>query len=228
MRLVTLSIRMLCALALLLSSQVARGQAPAPVRFVDGSTVVSQQDPAARIQVASTASYVGAVRFVLFGVADCEIHLYVDADAAKRIRRLYWVQFEAYLPGRPDLRYAPHPAFRPTELGGVPFYHRARFGRSADPIQPGSEAEHVLALLRAHGYVLPEETVNVTYKHFPDSSMRKELLMIVLEDMSLWGVTVAQLVQDGQVQPAWETVATRLLQQAPSAFTVTLSPAAPR
>jgi hypothetical protein len=39
-----------------------------------------------------------ADRWVLYDIADCELHDFVDADAQKNVQRLYWVQFEGYIP----------------------------------------------------------------------------------------------------------------------------------
>lgn len=194
-----------------------------PQRAVDGSVVTSQSDPAARIAVPSTATYVGAVRFVLFGSADCEIHLFAEADAAKRVRRLYWVQFEAYLPEHPALKYSPSTSYSPLQMSGLPFYQRARFGQSSESVRPGSDAEQAYLLLKANGYTLPAETVNVTYKHF-FADMRKELLLMVIEDMALSGTTFTQLIQGGAVQPSWAPIAEQLMTRASKVFLVEQQP----
>ena len=213
----------LLALAVLFNTSCATAEALKPERRVEGTVVLSAKDPSARIAVPARATYVGAVRFVLFRAADCEIHVFVEADASKKVERIYWVQFEAYLPEHPKLVYSVHPAYSPTTLGGLPFYQRARFGQSTDPIEPGSDAERVFSMLKAAGYTVPAETVNVTYKHFLDATMRKELMLIVLEDISTTGVTFAQLVKGDQVTPAWASVAAKLLGREPKAFAVTLN-----
>lgn len=206
-------------LAMFYLSSPVTAQQLHPLRTVEGTSVVSTNGPAAKIQVPDGAVYVGAVRFVLFESADCEIHLFVDADASKRIQRLYWVQFEAYLPEQPTLRYEPSAAYTPLEMSGLPFYQRARFGQSSDIPRPGSDAEAAFALLKQNGYTLPPETVNVTYKHF-FAEMRKELLLMVIEDMSLSGVTFGQLLQGDAVQPAWLPVAEQLKARSSKVFTI--------
>jgi len=30
---------------------------------------------------------------VLYGMADCELHAFVEADSQKNVERLYWIQF---------------------------------------------------------------------------------------------------------------------------------------
>lgn len=55
--------------------------------------------------VAESAQYVGGDRWVLYDLADCELHALVDADAQGNVQRLYGIQFEAYLPTRPELKH---------------------------------------------------------------------------------------------------------------------------
>lgn len=210
----------LTLLALCLAIGVTAQTLP-PLRTVSGASVMSQADPAARITVRPKATYVGALRFVLFDVADCEIHVFVDAGADKRVRRLYWVHFEAYLPQHPTLRYAPHRSDAQVQLAGRPFYQRARFGSAVDVPREGSDAAQVYALLQRQGYRLPEETVNVTYKHFLDADMRKELLLMVLQDMAHLDVRFNDLVKDGQLQATrWAPIAERLLDEAATVFDI--------
>ena len=94
-----------------LSAQVTVASDPVPplkpIRTVESQTVTSTRDPAVKITVPKEARYAGADRWILFGVADCEIHVYFEADANKQIKRVYWIQFEGYLPSKPNLRYKP-------------------------------------------------------------------------------------------------------------------------
>ena len=82
-----------------------------PDRSVSDNTVVSRRDPAVQIKLPSSACYVGADRFLLSDrelgdFDDCELHVFVNADDARNVRKLYWVQFEAYLPSQPSLTRA--------------------------------------------------------------------------------------------------------------------------
>jgi hypothetical protein len=72
---------------------------PAPVsRKVQGLTLTSDEAPRVRIEFDRGFKYAGGQSFVLYDVANAEQHFFVDADAQGRVRRLYWVQFEGYLP----------------------------------------------------------------------------------------------------------------------------------
>ncbi len=65
-------------------------------RTVAGQSVSSAQDPKVKLTFDRAFRYVGADRFNLYNVADAEVHVFVDADANKNVKRLYWVQFEEY------------------------------------------------------------------------------------------------------------------------------------
>lgn len=152
-----------------------------PQRIVDGNTVVSARDPSARIELPGSATYVGSERWILEAYSDdIELHVFVDADPARRVKRIYWVQFEAYLPSRPELKHTYDSARRMT-LGGMDFLvdtWAERTGRSEDPESDGA---HLKARLRSAGYTLPESLQSVRFVHLMDGA-RKELMLIYSED----------------------------------------------
>lgn len=49
--------------------------------------------------------YVGVDRWLLYGIADCELHAFVKAEEQKNVQELYWVQFEEYIPTKPELHH---------------------------------------------------------------------------------------------------------------------------
>src|SRR6476619_3833741 len=79
--------------------------AESPERKVAGNVLISDREPKVRIQLPNDVQYVGAERWELLGIADCELHAFVEADPQKSIRTLYWIQFEGYLPSKPDLKH---------------------------------------------------------------------------------------------------------------------------
>lgn len=58
---------------------------------------------------------------VLYGIADCELHAFVESDNQQNVQRLYWVQFEGYLPSKPELHHA-YDSPRHLTIGGMDFY----------------------------------------------------------------------------------------------------------
>jgi hypothetical protein len=122
--------------------------AQAPERRVENNVIISERDPKVRIELPKSVSYVGADRWNLYDVADCELHAFVEADPQKRVQRLYWVQFEGYLPTKPELHYQ-YDSPRHATLGGLYFYIDTWIGEKNEKSTPGSDLEHIEALIRA-------------------------------------------------------------------------------
>src|SRR5574341_224044 len=67
-------------------------------RTVKGQILTSTETPAVKLEFDKAFKYVGGHDFILYEVARAEQHFFVDADKEGRIKRVYWVQFEGYLP----------------------------------------------------------------------------------------------------------------------------------
>ncbi len=155
----------------------ALGQPPEHV--VSGRTLVSTEAPAVRIELAEGYRYVGGQRFVLYDVADAEQHLFVDADASGLVRRLYWLQFEAYLPGK-DGRYKYEG--ETVTLGPLAFASNSAARSTTSEPRPGSDGARMRELLRAKGCRLPPEMLWQRLVHLTDEGKRRELMIIYMED----------------------------------------------
>jgi hypothetical protein len=182
---------------LLLCTAVFAQEQKTPERRVQGNVLASDTSPKVRIEVPASAKYLGAERWDLYGVADCEIHVWVEAGEDKVLKRLYWLQFEAYLPSKPDSRYN-YPFTKTTRLGGLDFDTRTRVAASAGTPRPGSDSAHVIDMVKAAGYTLPAEFLSVRLVHLPDETRRSELMIMYVEDLKPTGFTVADLQQNGK------------------------------
>jgi hypothetical protein len=202
---------MLLVIALLCGAVSA--QALAPTRTVRANVLESARDPAVVIELPKQVSYVGADRWILYDVADCELHIFVEADEQKNVKRFFWIQFEGYIPSRPELKYAP--SGTPTvTIAGMDFHVRARFGPTTDTPKPGSELERVMPLLRNNGYKLPPEMMSARFIHYLDKQMRQELMIIYAEDLATSGFTNSQLIAGNAPKPEWTKIAEGLTQRA--------------
>src|SRR4051812_35220338 len=89
----------LTAIVLSLTASLAIASPAAPQgRSVKNQELISTGLPAIKIRFDKPFKYVGQQSFVLYDVANAEQHFFVDADKEGRIKRLYWIQFEGYLP----------------------------------------------------------------------------------------------------------------------------------
>jgi hypothetical protein len=204
--LVVLVLSFLCSAPLL-------GQTVPPERKVVGHVVSSERDPMARIELPKAAEYVGADRWILYGIADCELHAFVEADAQKNVQRLYWVQFESYLPSRPDLHHT-YDSPKHVTVGGMDFYVDTWVRTKDATIESGSDREHIEALMRAKGYRMPEAMMYVRLVHLLDKQKRKELMIIYGDDLASTGFTAAELNDGGKAHDRWPSLADGMLEHA--------------
>lgn len=198
-------------------------RAAQPARAVSHTTVISRRDPAVEITLPGSARYVGSDRFVLtdrnLGKFDeCELYTFVRADASRRVRELYWVQFEAYLPSHPQLHHA-YDSPRHASIGGLDFYVDMWVAASTRPTEPGSDEAHLHALLAAHGY-RRGDFMYVRLVHLTDATRRKELMIIYAQTLAPTGYTAAQLAPGGSEHRRWASIASGLLRRAEHGITV--------
>jgi hypothetical protein len=192
-------------------------QTAPPERKVLDNVIVSERDPAVRIELPKDARYVGADRWVLYGIADCELHAWVEVDAQKgiepkNVRRLYWVQFEWYLASRPDLHHT-YDSPKHATIGGMDFFVDSWVRAKDAKTDAGSDREHIEALLRGKGYRMPEG-MYVRLVHLLDKEKRKELMIIYGEDVAATGFSAAELSEGGKEHERWAGIAEGLLERA--------------
>jgi len=193
--------------------------APAPERKVENNAIISERDPKARIELPESVHYVGADRWVLYGIADCELHAFVEADEQKNVQRLYWVQFEGYLPSKPKLKHQ-YDSPRHATIGGLDFYVDTWTSTDDKKPEAGSDAEHIKALIRAHGYKMPAGMMYVRLVHLLDEQKRKELMFIYGEDLSPTGFTAADLKKGGKAYDQWPAIEKDLVERAEKKITI--------
>jgi hypothetical protein len=169
--------------------------------MVEGNVITSEQEPRIRIHLPKSVQYVGADRWVLYDMADCELHAFVDADGQKNVQRLYWVQFEGYLPTKPELKHQ-YDSPRHVEIGDMDFYVDTWVAND-EKIHAGSDREHIEALIRAKGYKMPAGMMYVRLVHLLDEQKRKELMIIYGEDLADTGLTVSELREGGKAYARW-------------------------
>ena len=191
----------------------AAAQTPAPDRAVNGNVIISSHDPGVRIELPKSVQYVGADRWVLYDMADCELHAFVEADKQRNVERLYWVQFEGYIPSKPDLHHT-YDSPRHATIGGLDFYVDTWARPKTAKIDPGSDREHIEALIRAKGYKMPAGMMYVRFVHLLDKEKRKELMIIYGEDLASTGLSAEELQDGGKAHDQWPTIDLRLVERA--------------
>lgn len=197
----------------LLACASLAAQSKPPERKVEANLITSDREPNVRIEFPKSVQYVGADRWVLYDIADCELHAFVEADAQKNVQRLYWVQFEGYIATKPDLKHE-YDSPRHTTIGGLDFYVDTWVRPSNAATQPGSDREHIEALVRKKGYRMPAGMMYVRLVHLLDQQKRKELMIIYGEDLAATGLTAAELDKGGKAFDRWPTIENTLIERA--------------
>jgi hypothetical protein len=208
----------LACFAIFLASQTA-----APERKVERNAIVSAHDPNVRVQFPPSAQYVGADRWNLYDIADCELHAFVDSDAQKNVQRLYWVQFEGYLPSKPDLAHQ-YDSPRHTTIDGLDFYVDTWVRSQDAETQKGSDRQHIEELIRSKGFNMPDGMMYVRLVHLLDEQKRKELMIIYGEDLAPTGFSAADLSQGGKEFGRWPAIEKSLLERAEKKIAIQQNP----
>jgi hypothetical protein len=204
--------RTLSGLGAVVLSSFLMGAAQAPEREVKGNRLISKRDPAITLQVPHSALYLGAERWDLYDVADCELHLFVEAYPDKTVKAMYWIQFEAYLPSNEHTYDYSKDA--PLTFAGRPFRKSSSFGPTNNTPRAGGDGERTRQMLARAGYNLPAERMSVRLVHLLDESRRKELMIIYAEDLAPSGYTAAQLLDGKEPRPEWKNIEQGLVERA--------------
>jgi hypothetical protein len=196
---------------------LALGAQHAPERTVQDHVLTSAHDPKLRVHLHESAQYVGVDRWVLYDMADCELHAFVDADSSKNVQRLYWVQFEQYLPSRPELHHT-YDSPNHANIGGMDFYVDSWVRARNEPRRTGSDLQHIVNLIESKGYRLPDGMMYVRFVHLLDQQKRKELMIIYAEDVSASGHSVSDLQRGGRFNDQWPSIEKKLVERGKVSF----------
>ena len=149
-----------------------------PLRFAPTNGVITVDFGTLRgLTVRPPFTYVGGQRFILGGTADAEQHLYVVADSANVVKRLYWLQIEEVLPSashRYDYSSDSLVSFSGFDL-------RAHFRTYRTGATPGSDQARAFGLIRARGYTIPMGGTRVRLIYLPETPSRREVMIIYFE-----------------------------------------------
>jgi hypothetical protein len=188
--------------------------APQQSRRVKGQELVSANLPKVRIKFDKPFKYVGQQNFVLYDVANAEQHFFVDTDKEGRIKRLYWIQFEGYLPSNSHTyRYKSN---KTVDIAGLTFVADASaLNIKATTSRPDSDGSRAQSFLQSKGYRLAnDEILMQRLVHLTDETKRSELMIIYMEDLSGLGVTAAELGKGGAAADRWPQISAELLDRA--------------
>ena len=101
------------------------------------------------------------------------------------------------------------------QIGGFDFFVDTWVKSNDAKQKPGSDGEHIRALIRAKGYKLPAGMMCVRLVHLLDEQKRKELMIIYGEDVRPTGYTAADLGNGGKAHnDRWPAIEKGLIERA--------------
>lgn len=185
-------------------SDYARAQSPGAretnsTRRVEGQVLTSAAMPSIRIKFDAALKYMGNQSFTLHGVAQAEQYYFVEADEQRRIKRMFIVQFEGFLPGN-DNTYN-YPANKTIRLGEHDYGANAATVPNVSATlkqNPDTDAAHAAAFLEGKGYRHGEDVMFQRFIRVVDEAKRHEFILIYIEDLSGSGLTAADLTKGGR------------------------------
>jgi len=196
------------------SGQKATDVASRQARSVKDQVLTSTEMPAVRIEFDKGFKYVGNHSFILYDVAHAEQHFFIAADKEGRVKRMYWVQFEGYLPSNTHTyRYKVN---KTANIGGLEFVADA-YARNikGNPGRPDSDSARARAFLESKGYrMASDDVLSQRLVHLVDEAKRNELMIIYMEDLSGMGLTAADIAEGGRAAARWEEISKGLLERA--------------
>lgn len=195
------------------------GQPTTLTAHVERNVTTYPGRPAVRVTVSRSATYAGGDRFILKELSDCEMHVFVEADANRRIRRFYWVHLETYLPSRAHEHMTYGDIDRRFKAWGQTIWIRTEPANTSRTAQPGSDTAHFRNIIRRAGYTLPPAMMTARLVRLLDDPRdtgygRRELMIIYGEDLALARLSYDDVVSNDQPNVRWTVLEKPLLDRA--------------
>ncbi len=190
-------------------------------RTVSGSDLISTHDPAATLRFDSAYQHIGGQKFILYGNADTEQHFFVETTSEDKLKSVYWVQYEAYLPGQPFSYDYDDSPLRET-IDGFEFFIDT-YVVEYDPNRrrrPGTDGALARQFLASKGYTFPPHFSYARLVYLTDETRKKELMIIFIDDLSEQGFSEQELDELTTDSPDWPTIEEGLLNRIRNTLTV--------
>jgi len=153
------------------------------MRLVKRQVLTSTSLPPIRIKFDKAFKYVGSQSFILYDRAQVEQHFFVNADKQKRIKRMYMMQFEGYLPNiKATYDY---PVTKTVTLGGQTYIVNSEGIPNVPAVlkqNPQSDVTRAASFLDSKGYRISESIMFQRFVRLVDDAKRNEFILLYVED----------------------------------------------
>ena len=152
-------------------------------RRVKGQVLTSIYLPSIRVRFDKKFKYVGSQKFILYDRAQVEQHFFIEADNQQRIKRMFMVQFEGYLPNI-NATYD-YPVTKTINLAGQTYIVDAESipnVSAAIKQNPQSDVARAASFLESKGYRISESIMFQRFVRLVDEAKRNEFILLYVED----------------------------------------------
>jgi hypothetical protein len=152
-------------------------------RRVKGQVLTSIYLPSIRVRFEKRFKYIGSQKFILYDRAQVEQVFFVDADNQQRIKRMYMMQFEGYLPNI-NATYN-YPVTKTISLGGQTYIVDAESIPNVSAAlkqDPQSDVAHAASFLKSKGYRVSDSIMFQRFVRLVDDAKRNEFILLYVED----------------------------------------------
>ncbi len=163
-------------------------------RYVKGNTLISTINPRIMIEANQEFRYIGYFDFEIKAnsdeypaeylgkkVADSYRFVFANADKNIKIRKLFIVQFEGFLP-KNNFKYNYN--FDAAEnIGNIKYRHNTWFYDNEKNVKenPGNEGAKTLEFLKSKGYVLEPDFMMSRYVGLASEDRKNEIIIFYIE-----------------------------------------------
>lgn len=189
-------------------------------RRASGHKLVSDSLPRLTLELDRAFKYVGRFDFKIRDVAAGERFVFVDADKDKKIKRLFIVQFEGFLPS--NTHTYNYNFDKALVMAGHKFRQNtyAYSNEASEKENPQNEGALTARFLKEKGYILEDELMMSRFVNVPDAERRREMILYYLENASASGHRLSQFYAGEDETPVWREISKGLTERSLKAFKV--------
>ena len=154
-------------------------------RAVKGRILISKDAPELRLKFGKKFKFAGSQRFVLYDRANAEQYFFVEA-ANNKIKRLYMLQFEGFLP-KIDGTYDYNEP-QTVEIGGSRYFSNTENIANVEAALsavPGSDIAKAAKFLQDKGFTLMKSLKYQRFVRVLDEDKRREFIILYIEDADI-------------------------------------------
>lgn len=151
-------------------------------REVKKQILTSNDAPKIRLKFDKKFKFAGSQKFILYERAEAEQFFFIEAEN-KKIKRLYMLQFENFLPGKEGVYNYDEP--QSVKIGGQDFFANAENipnVEAALKAVPDSDIAKAADFLKSKGFTLMNSLLYQRFVRVVSDDKRREFIMLYIED----------------------------------------------